>query len=412
VSNLFDNTVGAPSTSTPSNAYSLGTCFTVSDGSAPITGLAWYRGATGSTAKPSNLRLYGASTTVPEREFNGADIVDSGAVGWQVTPFATAFTPASGVHYVAQMTWPGLVAWYFYSRSSLANPASPYAWDTAGVRRDTEFGSTYPGNQDDALAWLLSPVWGTGTGGGGGLTTGDLQNALADWLISTSDNTHQTDGLPWLTKTVVDAVKVVTDKLGASGSGNNLDWIAGLWRLAGDLTDGEIGLLKLLLDRKDQLTGASGGGGSAFFGPEGTQVSAGVETLLGRSFTLDDLGAAIALLRERLDLSPNLADTTRWTLVDTIEGSADALVNVQADAYFFNIKAIPSSHPQMGVAATLWVPRWGWVAPRVHAHFRQRQFTDIFPAVFTVDGLFMDGILVHALPGFEWVCECYTLDRS
>ena len=242
-----------------------------------------------------------------------------------------------------------------------------------------------------------------------GTTTADL----TEWFSANPAlNTHQTD-LPWLTKTVADAIKNATDALSHGGSGSSIDWIVALWKLAGNLTDLEYAAVRQFLkDGQARITGASGGGGSAFYGPEGTQVAAGVETLLGRSFTLDDLGAAIALLRERLDLSPDLADTTRWTLVDTIEGSADALVNVQADAYFFNLTTIPSSHPHLGVAATLWVPRWGWVAPRVHAHFRQRQFTDIFPAVFTADGLFMDGILVHALPGFEWTCECYTLDRS
>ena len=409
---LFDNTVGPPSTSTPSNAWSVGTCFTVTDGSAPITGLAWYRGATTSTAKPSALRLYGTDTTVPLREFTGSDIIDSGTIGWQITPFATAYTPSASVHYVAQMTWPGLNVWYYYSRSSLANPDAPYAWDSAGVRRSTEFGSTYPGSQDDTLAWLVSPVWGTGTSGGGGLTATDVANELAKWLISTSDNTHQTDGLPWLTKTVADAVKVVTDKLGHGGSGNSLDWIVALWRLAGDLTDAEIGLLKTLLDRQSQITGASGGGGSAFYGPAGTQVAAGVEQLLASAVDPTILGAHIAVLREQLTLSPDLTDTSRWTLVDTINGEADGLVNTQADAYFFNLTSIPTEQPSHGVAAQLWVPRWGWFAPRVHGHFTERQFHDVMPTIVTARGLFMDGLLIYAKPGAEWTCECYVLDRA
>jgi hypothetical protein len=283
VSNLFDNTVGPPSTSTPSNAWSVGTCFTVSDGSAPITGLAWYRGSTTSTAKPANLRLYGADTTVPLREFNGSDIVDSGAIGWQITPFATAYTPSSGVHYVAQMTWPGLNAWYFYSRSSLANPASPFAWDSAGVRRSTEFGSTYPGSQDDTLAWLVSPVWGTGTSGGGGLTTGDLDNALAKWL-SESDATHLAgDGMPYDTwQKSIDTNTKVTGGLNLAGGIQALsDSLAHTLQMASDYLAGRTATY--FTDLKNRLIGASGGGGSAFFGPAGTQVSAGVEALLARS---------------------------------------------------------------------------------------------------------------------------------
>jgi hypothetical protein len=373
--------------------------------------VAYYRPATGATGKPTAMAIWRADTQTKIGEVTS--LADDGTVGWQDQTLSTPVALFAGIRY--KLSADVNSSTYDVGNNVTSLPQAGLAFNWSSVVTGYRSASLGYPNVDDTNGWIrgLDVHKQEDTDPPATPDVGDtLDDKLADWLISTSDNTHQTDGLPWLTKTVVDAVKVVTDKLGSSGSGNSLDWISSLWRLAGDLTDAEIGLLKSLLDRQGQITGASGGGGSAFYGPEGTQVSAGVETLLGRSFTLDDLGAATALLRERLDLSPDLADTTRWTLVDTIEGSADALVNVQADAYFFNLTTIPSSHPHLGVAATLWVPRWGWVAPRVHAHFRQRQFSDVFPVVFTADGLFMDGILVHALPGFEWTCECYTLDRS
>lgn len=261
--------------------------------------------------------------------------------------------------------------------------------------------------------WSDDATPGTGgtdgsTGVGGPAYSGDL----AAWLSSDNGSQlHETDGLPWLTKTAVDAIKVVTDKLGASGSGNSLNWVKALWDLAGDFSDAEIGWLKGFLAKRDQLVGASGGGGSAFYGPSGTQVAEGVETLLASGITPTTLGAAIALLREQLTLSPDLSDTSRWTLVDTTSGDGDALISQQADAYFLSITAYPSTQPAHGVAGTLWLPRWGWVCPRVHGHFAQRQFHDVMPTIVTSEGHFMDGLLIYTPPGFEWTCESYVLDR-
>lgn len=411
VTNLMDGQTATPSTSQPNTDYTIGNRFTVS-ATTNITGLRWWRRSTTQQEKPLNLKLWGSNTLQPLAVVNVPN--DDGAVGWQLSSLTGSVELVSGDTYTVSAHWPNGPTWAWIPLASRNAAPAPFTWAT-NARSYTAGADTFPGNPDNVLVWMIDvQADGTLSGGaptGGGASAGDVNNTLADWLISTGDNTHQTDGLPWLTRTAVDAIKVVTDKLGHSGSGNSLDWVLSLWRLAGDLTDAEFGLLKLLLDRKDQLVGSSGGGGSAFYGPSGTQVAAGVETLLASGITATDLGAAVALLRERLTLSPDLADTSRWTLVDTTSGDGDALVSQQADAYLFSITAYPSTQPAHGVAATLWVPRWGWVCPRVHGHFAQRQFHDVMPTIVTSEGHFMDGLLIYTPQGFEWTCESYVLDR-
>lgn len=410
VTELFNYTGTTPNVD-QAGGFQLGNNFTVS--AETVVGHAFWYKLAAYAGNPTSVKLWNATAGTLL-----ASVTDRTSVnGWNVAALSATVTLEPGTTYQIAVSCLGSDT-FRLSFWSTAPPAIDSPFTVTGCRYLNNDGGPAT---NGSTAELIAVGVGTGSGGtpdggtGGSTGVGDptYTGDLAAWLSSdTTTQLHETDGLPWLSKVAIDAIEVVTDKLGHSGSGNSLDWITSLWRLAGDLTDAEIGLLKSLLDKQSQVVGGSGGGGSAFYGPSGTQVAEGVETLLAQGVTPTDLGAAIALLRERLDLSPDLADTTRWTLVDTIDGSADALVNVQADAYFFNLTTIPSSHPHLGVAATLWVPRWGWVAPRVHAHFRQRQFSDVFPAVFTADGLFMDGVLIHALPGFEWTCECYTLDRS
>lgn len=411
VTNLMDGQTATPSTSNPNTDYTIGNRFTVST-TTSITGLRWWRRTTSTAEKPYNLKLWGSNTLQPLAVVAVPN--DGGTTGWQLSSLTGSVDLVPGVTYTVSAYWPNGQTWAWIPLASRQAAPSPFTWAT-NARSNAVGADTFPSTVDNTLIWMIDvQADGTLSGGapsGGGASAGDVQNSLADWLISTSDNTHQADGLPWLTKTAVDAVKVVTDKLGASGSGNSLDWVKALWDLAGDFSDAEIGWLKGFLSKRDQLVGASGGGGSAFYGPGGTQVAAGVETLLASGITPTTLGAAIALLREQLTLSPDLADTSRWTLVDTTSGDGDALVSQQADAYFFSITAYPSSQAAHGVAATLWLPRWGWVCPRVHGHFAQRQFHDVMPTIITSEGHFMDGLLIYTPPGFEWTCESYVLDR-
>jgi len=113
-----------------------------------------------------------------------------------------------------------------------------------------------------------------------GATTADL----AAWLSNDgATNTHQSDGLPWQTKVdTADIRTKVTNGLNLAGGLQALsDSLANTLQMASDYLAGRTATY--FTDLKNRLIGASGGGGSAFYGPDGTQVSAGVEALLARS---------------------------------------------------------------------------------------------------------------------------------
>lgn len=410
--NLYDQTVSPGGTHRNDWGGTVGNRFALAaDGY--LRSVSWYSDSPSGT-KPgfnvwnnaSNLRLQklAASITWTDNghgwwtyELTESESTSIGQITNNTTWELDLIVASGGAYWFQGCHTPDNVTDFSYEGARYGGPSNVIADSTAGAPWGINVGVATTAGGDPSTP----PATGT--------TTADL----AAWFSANSAvNTHQTD-LPWLTKTVADAIKNAVDVLTHSGSGSNLDWVVALWKLAGNLTDLEYAAVRQFLkDGQTRLTGAGGGGGSAFYGPSGTQVAAGVETLLAQGVTPTDLGAAVALLRERLTLSPDLADTSRWTLVDTLDGSEDALFSAQADAYFLSVTAVPSYFHSNGVAATLWLPKFGWVAPRVHGHFRQRQFNDVFPLVITADGLFMDGLLIHTLPGFEWTVEAYTLDRS
>jgi hypothetical protein len=408
MSDMF-GTTGTPNQGNSSNVF-FGNRFTVS-ASFTASYWQWYRSTSGD-GMISYFLLWNVTDNTKLLQDSPAD---PGGTGWLEAAMSAPVTLVTGKTYQIDI--------------GIQGGNTCWGWTTAPPSINTPFtvtsirygGST--GAYSDSVSGfeLLGAQVADGplSGGGGGtgtLTSDDLAaiaDELAKWLSSSAPpDTHTTDGLPWLTKTVADAIKVVTDKLGHSGSGNSLDWIVALWRLAGDLTDAEIGLLKSLLDRQGQVLGASGGGGSAFYGPSGTQVAEGVETLLARTVDPTGLGAAVALLREQLTLSPDLADTSRWTLVDTVTGEGDALVELQADLYRVSIGDAPGTHGPQLVAGAEWRPRWGWAAPRIHGCYLQRQpLVDLSP-IAIAPGLFMDGVLLYTHPGFTWTVEAFVLDRA
>lgn len=385
-----------------------------------LTKVKYYRHSTASIDAISDMQVFkwssgGALSVVVHP-------VDDGTVGWKTATLDSPLLVPGGTELQLSVFLPA-GCHLDYNSGTVPTPPPGFSWVNGHHRMFTaSSGIVFCTAGDNSWFFLLDLVFDTDaivpTPATGGDVTSAVGNGLADWF-SEPDHTHGAgDGMPYdtwqtslATKTVVDAIQVITDKLGHGGSGNDLDWIRGLWRLAGDLTDAEIGLLKSLLTRKDQITGASGGGGSAFYGPSGTQVAAGVETLLGANVSPTELGAQLAVLRERLTLSPDLTDTTRWTLVDTASGSGDALIELQADLFHLTITAPEGTPVGPSVAGVDWHPRAFWLAPRVHGGFLQRQPLADFGDNTIAPGLFMDGLLLAVDPGYAWAVSAYVLDR-
>lgn len=397
---FFDNSTGGWTTGPNSTGgtWEIGARLSFS-ADVPIQALRFYRHATGSGWAPSRLRFWDLSTHTLLAEVTS--VTDNGAVGWQestITPVTVDST-----HTFAVTGWVANGNNFGYKlAANLGVAPVPLLWPT-NCRAWANSGTTgEPTNNDNVLAWSFDVRVGDASippNPADPVTAGNMADSLAAWLISTNDNTHQTDGLPWLTKTVTDAIKVVTDKLGSSGSGNDLDWIAGLWRLAGDLTDAEIGLLKSLLDRQSQITGASGGGGSAFFGPGGTQVAAGVEEII----------TTLAAPAVQYPLSwPALSDSA-WEAVDSQAFADDLWWEVPAHLYLCHFTDWAPYKTQTVLPGNTWIRRLGWWAPMKGTNLGERRYVEFSDAQLENRGLFMDGIYLSARPGSAGTVTAYLL---
>jgi hypothetical protein len=164
-----------------------------------------------------------------------------------------------------------------------------------------------------------------GSGGSDGSTlTGDpaLTGDLEAWLSATSANLHQTDGLPWLTKAdTADIRTKVTNGFNLAGGLQALsDSLAHTIQMASDWLAS--GSTTIFTDLKNRILGASGGGGSAFYGPDGTQVADGVEQLLARP-------AATAASNP----APGTFPGTGWTLTDETDFTLCIAYDQPADLY-------------------------------------------------------------------------------
>ncbi len=366
-----------------------------------LTKVKYYRHSTASIDAISDMQVFkwssgGALSVVVHP-------VDDGTVGWKTATLASPLLVPGGTELQLSVFLPA-GCHLDYNSGTVPTPPPGFSWVNGHHRMFTaSSGLVFCTAGDNSWFFLLDLVFDTDAivpaPSTPGDVTGAIDNGLADWL-SESDATHRAgDGIPWdtwqtslATKTVVDAIKVVSDKLGHGGSGNDLDWIRGLWRLAGDLTDAEIGLLKSLLTRKDQITGASGGGGSAFFGPSGTQVAAGVEALLARS-TNAMVGFPAA----------------PWTMTDETDWG-DAIAYAEpADLYVVTFTSTPPSIPDNGRAGVPVRYRLAWWSPLNGSFARERRWID-FENVHLVDPAGrMPGVLLQTYAGGAGHIQAWTL---
>jgi len=166
----------------------------------------------------------------------------------------------------------------------------------------------------------------------------DVDANLASWLSTSAETqTHEADGLPFRTdatatrtegkvdllQTATDAIQTILDNVPKLDDPAWVDALK-LWQIAGALTELEVAAWNLFAKRSpSQLTGPSGGGGSAFFGPGGHQVAASAEEAV-------EWGAR---LWHRTETSNWLTAVpgTDWVLQDTLEYSGKVGWNQPAD---------------------------------------------------------------------------------
>jgi hypothetical protein len=205
---LFENTPTSTfvSTGTLTSAFNWGNKFQA-PGAGFVSALGFFRVAGSST--PGHLQLWNVGTGDKLADLTSLTVPAEGA--WGFTNLPTPIALEAGTTYLvcayqanssvgtqgAQTDWvaadnPPLL------RDDASRTYVENATTIPNVDQTTPLGNADIGWTDDGTPW----PGGTPPAGGGGTTNADL----AAWLSSQSEvNSHQEDGLPWLTKALLDA---------------------------------------------------------------------------------------------------------------------------------------------------------------------------------------------------------------
>jgi F5/8 type C domain len=249
---------------------------------------------------------------------------------------------------------------------ALGAPVTARYWRLQGPMTDTGLG-------EQAILYTVELWTGDlipGSGGSDGSTlTGSpaYSGDLEAWLSSSSTaNLHKTDGLPWLTKTAVDAIKVITDKLGNQGAGST-DWITSLWKLAGDFTDAEYAAVKAWWRAASGQAATASGGGASWF-------TTGDGTVIGQA--IDNLSGQVAGVAGSVTPKVMQAGVGALTPVDETDFTHQLAWAVPADVYVVQFTDWPGQKDVNDVAGVTWLPHIAWWAPLEGNQAGQRGFLD------------------------------------
>lgn len=394
-----------------SGNWTFGARFQVT-GETTCTAISWYR--TGTTwGKPAGLLLYeNIGTNLIDISAGG--VPDSTGAGWKtltlVSPIALhpgrtytvcIFTNDNGMEIASTATVnrgpPGagfiLDDIGSYSTNSRGFPMTPDAGTTYGV--DITIGTapepTPPGPDDPATAGEIS-----------------------SWLSSDpATQTHETDGLPWLTKVVADSIatgqasaRIVIDatkdivELIPKRTDSEWSVVQKLWQIAGVLTEAEIDLWNLHAKRApSQLTGPTPGGGSAFFGPSGRQVAEAAEGAAG--------DASLIWHRTRTSNWLEPLPGEDWELLDTLEWDAPFSWNQPADCYVVHLTAVPTYVTAEDVAGTAYYSKAAWWAPLTGTLPHERHYCEFEYQVLHNLPLRCSGILFRPRNNFAGTIEAW-----
>jgi len=374
--------------------------------------LGWYRPTTGFSAF-GRLLLYNAAGVL----IRSADTVtDSGAVGWQWSPITTTSLTAGVTYTVAASTFTsGLTRIYPYCpRASRVAAPAPFIHDDIGTFANTTGPNLYPTTADNTIVVALSVQTGTGIDPGPGEGDPALTGDLGSWLSSDPTvQTHQADGLPWLTKVVADSIQTGQHSLSLVVDDiktivNNIPskdddlWtrITKLINIYWALSDAEAALVTDFLRRAPgQLTGPTPGGGSAFYGPSGGQVAERAEVA----------GFNSELLWHRTRTTNWLEPVPGedWELIDTLEWDGSIGWDQPADCYVITITAFPPTWDQQDVYGHLWLPRAAWWAPLTGTLPHERHFVDFDTQILHALPMRCEGILLCPRENFAGTLQAW-----
>lgn len=387
---LWDAQQGAPTL--PAGALGAtteyGVAFQVTQ-TTELSQLRWYRVQAGSANAPTTLRIWRADTS--QVVYTAGSVPDNNAVGWQTHTLSPTVTLAPGIEYRVAACWPaGSKQPYF---TTLPSPPSGLAWSST-VRRFNSGACAFPATTNANAEYEAVDVGvdiTPGTIPQTPATYADLLNQLAAWLISTGDNTHQVDGLPWLIKGVVDAVAAELSTVHGVVDAVE-DLVDGLptpintilsWGLSGTQADIDTILTWIAL-AESQLTGASAGGGSAF------------------SALADQIASATS------PLSPVQFPSTGWAQVaDTTFDTSLAWAQA-ADLYVVTFTDLGSNIVNTVAAGIDVSYRLAWWTPLNGGFSRERRFIDFLDSHLEDGGRRMPGLLLHSPAGGTGTVQAWT----
>lgn len=403
VVHLFENATGAWTNATQPFAQTRATAFQVSEATQAVS-IRWFRAGAGGAQAPTRLDIWDSITGTSLT--GNIPPADNGAVGWQEVALGVPVDLVAGRTYYVSGDWATGDNVPFRGGGSFGTPPPPLAF--AAAFRGYSAAGTHgiPTSFDTANGFNIDVgVVGSNVDPpGAGATPTDLSDALAAWL-STTDGTHA-DSAPLQTRTIVGALEVALDFLQGVADGikeavdDEKPIIDALPDSIGDVltkaTSIETTLAEWLAgwvqDVRDRITGTTDGGGSAFYGPDGTQVGAGVEALLARS-----TNAAVGF-----PASP-------WQLDDETDFDTALAWDVPADLYVITFSDLGSNRVNTSPAGVEVSYRLAWWSPLNGGAARERRFCD-FPTYHAIDPAGrMPGILIFSRAGASGHVQAWTL---
>lgn len=356
----------------------IGNNFTAS-ASQDVDVFTYYRSVL-SDGAPSYLRLWNVTDAVSIIELTAP--TDPGGTGWLEFPMGATHTLVTGKTYcVTYFVQGGNTGWGW--STGPPTPNSPFT--VTGVRFNGDH-TTIPTSVSSWEAAAVGVGQASGGGGGGTATLNDADIALIDgdlakWLSANSTTNTQHSDIPWLTW------QTVTSGLNLAGGLQALsDSLAHTIQMASDYFAGRTATY--FTDLKNRLIGASGGGGSAFYGPDGTQVADGVEQLLARP-------APTAVSNP----APGTFPGAGWTMTDETDFTLCVAYDQPADLYVITCdEATIAPKPEEACGVTRY-RHLLWHAILNGDFLQERHFGDFAKLHVTDGGRRMPGLYVKIYAG-------------
>lgn len=308
-------------------------------------------------------------------------------------------TLVSGKNYVVTIYNEGSGATKYYSNGGGGSPDSPLVVDYWAVQQSgdvqnpnsTDFSNTRYG-LDIVTQTPPAPPPPEGNDGDAP-TNSTISGRLAQWVSSDpAVNTHELDGLPWLTHVLAQSID--------SATAETLQLITALASYGGAIAFGS----------SDDKLKAIGGVLQAIWTDAPGGVPRMETALLNRiglaQDTLSDTISGNAGTRFGGDAT-GVAAVGAWTLTDTLVGSGDAAWDHAGDKYVLTITAWGATRRWGAIAGVPYYGHRGFWAP-----LEVDLVGDYRPIVgrkhlLHIPGQRLQGVLVGLEPDLEWTLEAY-----